>query len=198
MYRLTPRMQQRFRGDLTKYHDLFKGNRCSGWETEELIVAAIKCDTQAQHHVRWQEAGHDDLADIVVKTNGTQYPIQIKSGKIGVKTKKLVLSGHRLGRFNEDLADISNYLNTPSANIIAVPHRMIDNEQGRQHIYRICYADKQILTGLSADKWKRKGAQWIQTNSHGVEFSLRPSMSWQIWWAIPVDLIEMTDEFSIN
>lgn len=64
MYRLTPRMLQRLHHDLKKYHDLFTGGRCSGWELEELIVNAIKADTQAQHHVRWREAGHDDKADI--------------------------------------------------------------------------------------------------------------------------------------
>lgn len=63
MYRLTPRMRQRLIGDLAKYHGLFNGGRCSGWELEELIVAAITSDTRAQHHVRWQEAGHDDKAD---------------------------------------------------------------------------------------------------------------------------------------
>ncbi len=188
-------MLQRLKGDLTKYHDMFIGKRCSGWELEELIVAAIQSDTQAQHHVKWQEVGHDALADIIVRTNGTQHPIQIKSGQI--KTERLILSGHRLGRFNGDMQDITNYLNEPSANIIAVPYRQVNDEQGRQHLYRVCYADKEVLTGLAPDRWEHRGAQFIQTNPHGVEFSLRPSMSWQIWWAIPVSLIEMTDEFSI-
>ena len=30
----------------------------------------------------------------------------------------------------------------------------------------------------------------MQTNAHGVKFSLRPKMSWQIWWTTPKGLIE--------
>lgn len=160
------------------------------------MVAAVQSDTQAQPHVRWREAGHDDLADIVVRINGTQHPIQIKSGQI--KAARLTLSGHRLGRFNGDLQAITDYLNTPSADIIAVPHRQVDDQQGRQHIYRICYADKGVLTGLSANQWEQKGVQRIQTNLQGVEFSLRPLMSWQIWWKIPISLIEVGDECVIG
>ncbi len=189
-------MTQRLKADLAKYHDLFTGKRCESWELEELIVAAIKSDTQAQHHVRWQEKGHDDLADIVVRTNGSQHSIQIKSGQI--KAGKLILSGHRLGRFNGVMDDIGAYLNTPRANIMAVPHRLIDDSKGRQHIYRVCYVDIKIMTGLETNKWEKRGAQYVQTNAGGVEFSLRPSMSWQIWWAIPVSLIEQTDEFVIG
>jgi len=104
MYRLTPRMLQRLKGDLGKYHGLFDSKRCSGWELEELIVNAIKSDTQAQHHVQWQEAGHDDKADILVRINGARHSIQIKSGRI--QSERLVLSGHRLGRFDGDLERI--------------------------------------------------------------------------------------------
>ena len=57
-------------------------NRCSGWELEELIVNAITSDTQAQHHVRWRGAGHDDEADIVVRLNGKEYLVQIKSAQV--------------------------------------------------------------------------------------------------------------------
>ena len=163
---------------------------------EELIVAAIKADTQTQHHVRWHESGHDDLADIIVRTNGTQHPIQIKSGKIA--NDNLILSGHRLGRFDGVLEDISGYLNTPNANIIAIPYRQADGKQGRQHIYRLCYVDMDVMTDLTPGNWEQKGKQYVQVNGYGVEFSLRPSMSWQIWWRIPVSRIQTTDEFVIG
>ncbi len=196
MYRLTPRMLQRLKTDLSKYHDLFNSKRCSGWELEELIVAAIKSDTQAQHHVQWQEAGHDDRADIIVHIKTLEYPVQIKSGSI--KTNKLTLSGHRLGRFKGDMKEIVDYLNNQAANIMAIPYRQINSNQGRQHIYRVGYVDIRNLTNLDAHAWGLKGKQWIQVNSAGVEFSLRPSMSWQIWWRIPCNLVEMTDEFIIG
>ncbi len=160
---------------------------------EELIVKAIKSDTKAQHQVFWQEAGHDDKADIEVRTNSDYHRIQVKSGQI--QARKLKLSGHRLSRFQGNLKDITNYLNSNSANIITVPYRKEDNEQGRQHIYKVCYVDIQHLTGLSDTEWTEKGKQFIQDNDTGVRFSLAPSMSWQIWWTIPESLIEHTDEF---
>ncbi|MFK7866047.1 MAG: hypothetical protein AB8B77_01245 [Alphaproteobacteria bacterium] len=188
MYEMTPRMVQKLYVNLGKYHGLFDGGRCSGWELEELIVNSIKSDTTSQHHVKWREGGHDDKADITVKPNGKAYDIQIKSGKVS-KSGDLTLSGHRLGRFEGDLSRVTEYLNNNSANIIAVPYEQKDTDEGRQHIYQICYIDVAILTKINADHWVKKGKQYTQTNASGVVFSLRPSMSWQIWWKIPAKLI---------
>lgn len=196
MYRLTPRMLQHFEQGLRRFHDLFSGGRCLGWQQEELIVGAIKADTQAQHHVFWKEGGHDDEADIQVRTNGDVHPLQIKSGK--VSGGKLALSGHRLGRFNGDLRRITDYLNANSANILTVPYEQIDDDNGRTHIYTVSYVDVHHLTGLRADKWVKRGASYRQTNSYGVEFSLSPSMSWQIWWRVPLDKLTMDKEIRIG
>ena len=200
MYRLTPRMLQRLERDFGKYHELFSGGRCLGWELEELLVAAIQSDTRARHNVFWQEAGHDDLADIHVRTNGEVHSLQIKSGQIkGRKDKYLVLSGHRLGRFDGNLSSITRYLNDMSANVISVPYRQVDDDRGRQHIYRVCYVDIGYLTGLNANDWERRSrSSYTQTTNDGVKFSLRPSMSWQVWWRIPLDLIEMSHEMIIR
>ena len=179
MYRLTPRMVQHFRQDLERYHALFSAGRCSGWELEELIFRAIQSDNNAQHHAFWKEAGHDDEADIRVRTNGETYLLQIKSGAI--RGGFLTLSGHRLGRFNGNFRQITTYLNDVTADIISVPYRKVDDDDGRHHIYRIMYADAARLTGLRANGWAEHGRAWEQINRHGVVFSLRPSMSWQIW-----------------
>jgi hypothetical protein len=116
MYELTPRMIQSFRNYLVKFHELFGGGRCTAWQQEELIVKAIKSDTQAQHNVFWTEAGHDDRADIRVGTN----------------------------------------------------------------------------------RWKEDGKNYSQINRHDVVFSLRPSMSWQIWCTIPLPIIKRTNEIRIE
>ena len=188
-------MLQRLRRDLERFHDLFGGGRCQGWQLEELIVAAIQSDTQAHHAVVWQEAGHDDMADLRVRTNEDTHLLQIKSGR--ATRGNLTLSGHRLGRFSGDLSAISDYLNSRSANIFSVPYSREDDESGRRHIYQACYIDVELLQGLTAD-WSRRGAQWVQTNEFGVEFSLRPSMSWQIWWSIPLRLAECTQPMEIG
>lgn len=189
-------MLQHLKADLNAFHALFSGSRCSGAELEELIVRAIQSDTRAQHHPRWQEAGHDDLADIRVDVNGDTHLVQVKSGKISKQT--LTLSGHRLSRFDGDFRAMTGYLNANSANIITVPYRRIDDEHGRKHLYSVCYVDIKHLTGLSASKWTKHGAQFVQTNNAGVHFTLSPSMSWQVWWRIPVGLAVPSAEFVIG
>ena len=69
------------------------------------------------------------------------------------------------------------------------------SELGLMHRLRLRYVDIRILTGISQDKWEKAGKQYQQTNSEGVLFSLRPSMSWQIWWEIPLGLTEEAEEF---
>ncbi len=190
-------MLQRFRQDLGKYHGLFTAGRCQGWEQEELIVNAIKSDTQAQDSVKWKEAGHDAEADIRVKTNGKSHEIQIKSGQVKPKKRALIISGHRLGRFDGDMVEITKYLNDNKANIISVSYAKRDDEKGRHHQYCLRYIDIKLLTGISPDKWEKMGKQYCQKNSCGVLFSLRPKMSWQIWWEIPLELTEETEEFTV-
>ena len=189
-YRLTPRMIQTLENLLKKYHDLFSGGRCAGWELEELVVKAIKSDTKANHHVRWREGGHDFKEDVNITINGRSHSIQIKSGKTQSQNNSLVLSGNRLGRFNGDFDKITDFLNNKKEDIISFPYEVIDNEHGRTHKYQLIYIDVNLMTGITKNGWKQKGKQFIQQKENGVNFSLRPSMSWQIWWTIPLPLLE--------
>jgi len=196
VYRLTPHMEQNLRQLLKQYHDLFDGGRCSGWKLEELFVKSIKSDTNANHLPKWHEAGHDDKEDILVVENGKEYHVQVKSGRITKRNPRLQLSGHRLGRFKGDLEQISDYLNNLPANYIATPYRLLEDDQDRSHIYHLCYIDRFMLSGIKSENWYKHGRQYRNQNEHGVVFSLRPSMSWQIWWEIPLNCLEMTDEFT--
>ena len=195
MYELTPRMVQSFKNYLIKFHELFGGGRCAAWQQEELIVKAIKSDTQAQHQVFWTEAGHDDHADIRVRVNGGISPIQIKSGSI--KNNKLILSGYRLGRFHGDLEAITGYLNHVDSDVISVPYYQINGTEGRIHVYEICYVGILVLRCLQANEWGKAGNNYVQVNKYDVEFSIRPSMSWQVWWAVPLSVIKRTNEIRI-
>ncbi len=196
MYRMTPLMLQNLGRELRKFHDQFIGGRCAGWQMEELLVRAIQSDTSRNHHVEWREHGHDDKADIRVRANGREYPIEVKSGQVKKKTGKLTLSGHRLGRFQGDFGKITDYLNGKMAHVISLAHEKHEDEQGRHHIYRLYYIEPTRLRGLAEKNWDKVGAQFKQTNSDGVEFSLRPSMSWQIWWTIPVGQPEKIFDFA--
>ena len=197
MYRLTARMLQRFKHDLSRYHDLFSGGRCQGWEQEELIVNAIKSDTVAHHHVIWTEGGHDSRADIRVKTNGETHTVQIKSGKVD-RRRRLVLSGYRMGTHKNDWNAITMYLKSKDANILSVAYEQINDARGRQHRYQVSYVDADLLKYITDSEWEKTGAQYRQTSEHGIEFSVRPSMSWQIWWAIPLNLVVQEDPFTIQ
>jgi len=163
---------------------------------EELIVNAIKSDTQAQHHVRWKEKGHDDEADMKICTNGDEHPVQIKSGQI--QGEHLVLSGHRLGRFEADMELITDYLSEKVANIISVPYHTKESDEGRIHVYQVLYIDVHYLADVREELWEFSGTSWKQENQHGVNFSIRPKMSWQIWWHVPLHLTEATEPFEIG
>ena len=132
MYKLTPRMLQHFRKNLEKFHELFDGGRCSGWQLEELMVNAIKSDTIAQHHVFWTEGGHDSKADMRVRTNGEEYLMQIKSGKVAAG--HINLSGPRHSRFDGDIEQMTRSLQNRTDHIIATLYRKEDGISGRTHI----------------------------------------------------------------
>ena len=177
-------MVQSLDRELEVFHRQFGGGRCAGWQLEELIVKAVKSDTSANHQVWWQEGGHDDKADITVQRNGAKELIQIKSGQVNRKGQ-LVLSGHRLGRFNADIAAITSYLNEKTASIISVSYKATEDNTGKHHLYELRYIDIETLKGISIQGWQPNGKNFEQVNPSGVLLSLRPSMSWQIWWHIP-------------
>jgi len=154
-------MQQIFQRNLHKYHELFDGGRCSGWELEELLFKAIQSDSTAQHYATWTEAGHDDQADIQVRVNDNVHPLQIKSGT--VKRGYLRLSGYRLGRFKGAFEKITEYLNNNKSEILSVPYRKVDDDTGRHHIYQIIYVDSAYLHELKPEQWKKSGTRWATT-----------------------------------
>lgn len=189
-------MLQSLRKDLGTYHDLFSGGRCLGWELEELMTRAIKSDTQAHHHVIWSEGGHDSEADLKVKVGDDAFLIQVKSGQ--VKNGFLVLSGYRMGRFKGDMKSMTTYLNEREADIVAVPYEAIeDKEKGKVHVYKLGYVGANLLAGLDWEKWEKPKASYEQVNQHGVMLSITPTMSWQVWWKIPVEIIDWTKEFRV-
>jgi hypothetical protein len=192
MYKLTDRMLQALEKDLRKFHELFQGGRCQAWQLEELIAKAIRSDFNKSERVVWKGNGHDIGCDILVNDN---IEIQIKSG--AVDNKYLTLSGHRLGRFKGNLQEITDFLNQNLYLLIAVPYYDKDCKLGKSHIYQIFYLDTKMLKLNDYKKWNEKkgkkgGISYYATNDFGVELSIHPTMSWQIWWNVPLDIL--TDE----
>lgn len=184
MYKLTNNMVQALERDLKKFHDLFQGGRCQAWQLEELIAKAIRSDFGKSDTVIWKGNGHDIGCDIVVNDDRK---IQIKSGVI--KNGKLILSGHRLGRFKGDLGKITEFLNNNQYLLIAVPYILSETEEGRCHTYQIFYLETNMLGIEDVTKWRKTGSKYVAVNDYGVELSVSPSMSWQVWWQYPVDKI---------
>ena len=199
MYKLTPRMLKGFERNLKKYHTLFDEGRCEGIQQEELLVKGIKTCSTAQ--VVWQGKGHDDNPDIVITSKKAKNPFRISSGK--EQTKGIKISGYRLGTHNGNFTSITNYLNSREENIIGITYDKDDDETRCKHIYRLYYLNISKLKGITVNKWVKKKSRSknpptrIQKNSHNVELSVHPSMSWQVWWLVPKDIFEETQEVVI-
>ena len=186
MYKLSDLMLQNLESNLRKYHELFQGGRCDSWQMEELVAKAIRSDFDKTEGVRWKGNGHDIGCDIMVNGN---IEIQMKSGK--VNGDRLTISGHRLGTFDGDMQGITDFLNTRKYTIIATPYKKTQDEMGRAHNYELWYIDSSLLHLEHAGLWQptSSGKAFTATNRHGVKMRITPSMSWQIWWDIPVSLV---------
>ncbi len=193
MYKLTEIMLQNLEKNLKQFHDMFSGGRCQAWQLEELIAKAIRSDFSKSDKVVWSGNGHDIKADIIVNDI---YKIQIKSGQI--KNNKLVISGHRLGRFNGDLLDISDFLNNEAKYIIiSVPYERIQDNRGIVHRYYLYYIDTDKMQIENANNWQKSGKSYTYINNNNIEMKISPSMSWQIWWSIPIEIINSADNVKI-
>jgi hypothetical protein len=177
-------MIQHLEKDLKKFHELFQGGRCQAWQLEELIAKAIRSDFDKNEKVLWKGNGHDIGCDIIVNDD---VKIQIKSGTI--KKDSLVLSGHRLGRFKGDLEVITDFLNDNQYLLVAVPYYSEEDDNGKSHIYQIFYLETKMLGLEDYKKWKKEKSKYVAVNKYGVELSINPSMSWQIWWNFPLSEI---------
>ncbi len=183
MYKLTDIMLQNLEKDLKKFHELFQGGRCQAWQLEELIAKAIRSDFKKSEQVVWKGNGHDIGCDISINN---QCEMQIKSGVI--KKGFLTLSGHRLTRFKGDLEKITFFLNQNRYLIIAVPYEKKECKLGKTHIYQIIYLQNEFLEVDNFENWviKKGGTSYFYKNKFGIELTINPSMSWQVWWKVPI------------
>ena len=174
--------------NLTDHHKLYKKIRCKAENLEELIVRSLD---SSGYNVGWDPASHDKIKDIVVNNTNN---LSIKSGTFNKKKKSINISGHRLGSFKSNFKEITDYLNK-STDTISVYN---PSKNFKKHTYVISTISKEKFAGLKSDAWIKKGAAFNQTNAFNVKFSLRPTMSWQIWWEIPVSQAELLGTIEID
>lgn len=189
MINLYPKVTKSIKKNLEIHHQLYKKIRCKAEYLEELIVSSLRSNSFV---VDWDPASHDKEKDIIVNSSDN---IQIKSGTFQKKNNTITISGHRLGRYKGDLKKITKYLNSSLSDTISVFN---PNKKSDKHHYTVASISKEILKGLKHDKWKKEKTSYSQTNIHGVQFSLRVSMSWQIWWVIPIKLIKLEEKLLIE
>ena len=189
MINLNPKVTKSIKKNLEIHHQLYKKIRCKAEYLEELIVSSLRSNSFV---VDWDPASHDKEKDITVNSSDN---IQIKSGTFQKKSNTITISGHRLGRFEGDLKKITEYLNSSLSDTISVFN---PNKKSDKHHYTVASISKEILKGLKHDKWEKEKTSYSQTNIHGVQFSLRVSMSWQIWWVIPIKLIKLEEKLLIE
>ncbi len=103
-----------------------------------------------------------------------------------------------MGTYKNDWPAITEYLKSKDANILSVAYEQVNDERGRKHIYQVSYVAADLLKNISANAWVKVGAQYRQTNEQGIEFSVCPSMSWQIWWKIPLELVAQEEPFNVR
>lgn len=177
-----------FKEKIKSHHELYKKIRCKAEYLEEIIVQSLR---STKEKVKWNPAGHEQEKDILV--NDT-YKIQIKSGTL--TQSKLKVSGHRLGRFENNFNKITDFLNKLDSDIYATTNpspRMSTNE----HKYHLYYVNKKAITGIKKEDWEKSGAGYKNKNTIGTIFLLKPTMSWQIWWEIPLSYAEKVYEINI-
>ena len=166
-YKFSNEDTKRIQHLLKQYHTLFPNLKCKGECLEHIVAQAINGKVLG---------GHNKEADIQVNN----IFMQIKSGDINNK-RILTISGYRLTRFNQNFKEINRFLHSINTQIITVP------TEGGSFCYQVYEIDYRLLKPI--EKWTTKGKSFYQTNLHGVTLSISPSMSWQIWWKIPVALL---------
>ena len=166
-YRLSQQNKKRIQSLLKEYHKLFPNLKCKGECLEHIVAKAIGGEVLG---------GHDKHSDI--KVNG--FDVQIKSGEI--RKDILTISGHRLTRFKEDFNGINTFLSSIETIIISVPTKK------KTFDYLIFEIDPELLK--PSKEWTQKGKSFYQVNSNNVKLSISPSMSWQIWWKIPLEILD--------
>jgi|GEM_PF-5704354 len=59
--------------------------------------------------------------------------------------EKIIVSGHRTGRFNGNLSEITNFLNSNKYDSFIIPYRINSDNYGNKFIYRIFYVNAEIF-----------------------------------------------------
>jgi len=176
------------KNSLTVYHGLFRQNKCEAKEMEELVASALDIDPMYTGKVDWKSGSHEPGSDIIIPNT----KLSIKSGSI--KNEILTISGNRLTKAKGNFNTINTLLRSYVSDVmICFVYEEKDDK------YQVVYVDSSVfIYPDSAKDWvgvmsKKSGSitawSWMPPNDMLVKIT--PSMSWQVWWHIPLKICRM-------
>jgi hypothetical protein len=187
--RMTERsLQERFQA----FHGIFRKNKCTGSYVEEIAYRALTMDHELGERVAWSSGSHSAIADIRILAPSGDIGLSVKSGKPVKGHPDLIqIPGHRLSRAHGDLNLVNAILRKQVSDVVlCFLHNPLSEE------YQIIYIDAPVFvypttsTGWHATIGHKNGriAQYSWTSPHGLVAEIKPDLSWQIWWTIPLAL----------
>jgi hypothetical protein len=185
-----PAIAVRHLGDFCRtYHGIWRKTKLTAHHLEEALVNALSYYEPYEHHLVWKSNSHSAKADIQI-TAPTRVGLSIKSGTSGKGKYRdmLSVSGHRLTRAQGDLNTISTYLRELIPDVMLC---FVHNATLRH--YECLYIDAAVfLYPTDARQWvpqmgekRGKVSQYLFTSPGGLIVSVKPPLSWQVWWTIP-------------
>ena len=192
----SPRFISHLRDLLTQHHRLYRTPAKAEF-LEDLVYQALK-RTQPDLSLEWSPQSHRVLYDIRIEDplHGA-LEVSIKSG--AQSKNKLVLSGFRMQSVmaaHKGDAPGSEPSQVQGDAIVEALTAMASKSSTvsisfcptLRH-YQIRPLNSTLLVPPPWSNWTQSGAKIKGTSAAGVSFELVRSLSWQIWWKIPLHLM---------
>lgn len=185
-FELSPMSVNHLRDSFRAFHGHWYQTKLTADLLEEAVYNALGYDPLYAAGRIWTPRSHNPKADIRIETAHVTLGLSIKSGKdLG---QMLQVSGHRLSQARENLNRINTLLCQRVSDVVLcfVHHKELRH-------YACWYIDASVFRyPQTAQAWTPKvsnkngtTSEWHYTSPAGLQCSLKPAMSWQIWWTIP-------------
>lgn len=188
LFEMSPITTTSLKTSLTVYHGLFRQNKCEAKEMEELVASALKIDPIYTDKVEWKSGSHEPGSDIIIPN----IKLSIKSGTI--KDETITISGNRLTKAKENFNIINSLLKSYVSDVM-----ICFVYEKKDDTYQVIYVDSDVFIypELASD-WKNVMSKksgnttaWTWTPPNDMLVKITPSMSWQVWWHIPLKICRM-------
>lgn len=216
---LNEEMLKTFQNNLEQYHDVVPDIACKGTVLENLLARSLQESCRNAYpntFVEWDPESHNKGPDITIheylENPSKKCSLSVKSGQVSsVKDEYyLNISGSRLQSAIEDAEEKNHTDNWLVHGDSIIEH--IENIQKKSPVlsvasekdaygftYRMSIIKPKLLTTLpNANEWEKRGNAFFTQNKDGVIATIKPSLSWQIWWTIPVKKILLIDKIRVN